>query len=145
MDIDDDLIAASSAPLVLAILTEGDNDGYAIARRVRELSVVELEWADGMLYPVLHRLCRLGYLTADWRTAPEGRRRRYYALTASGRAVRAARRMDGAPTPRPSGRDRGLLPIRVRPRPHGGRRRTRPASWLPAGSAATGCLVGVHR
>jgi DNA-binding PadR family transcriptional regulator len=52
--------------LVLAILAEG-NYGYAILKRARELSDGELEWADGMLYPLLHGLDRLGFVTNDWR------------------------------------------------------------------------------
>jgi hypothetical protein len=56
-----DLMAASSTPIVLAILAEGDSYGYAILKRVRELSGGRLEWTDGMLYPVLHRLERLGH------------------------------------------------------------------------------------
>ena len=87
MHIDKDLVAASSTPLVLAILADGESYGYAILRRVRELSEGELEWTDGMLYPLLHRLSRLGYVTTDWRTPPEGRRRRYYAITDAGRAA----------------------------------------------------------
>ena len=79
-----DLVAASAVPLVLAILEEGESYGYAILKRVRELSDGELEWTDGMLYPLLHRLHRLGYVTTQWRTPPEGRRRRYYAITPSG-------------------------------------------------------------
>ena len=89
MEINKDLIAASSTPIVLAILTEGDSYGYAILKRVRELSGGELEWTDGMLYPLLHRLGRLRYVTTEWRTPPEGRRRRYYALTDDGRAALA--------------------------------------------------------
>ena len=56
MQIDKDLVAASATPLVLAILAEGESYGYAILKRVRELSDGELEWTDGMLYPLLHRL-----------------------------------------------------------------------------------------
>ena len=89
MQIDKDLVAASSTPLVLAILTEGESYGYAILKRVREASDGELEWTDGMLYPLLHRLHRLGYVTQEWRTPPEGRRRRYYAITDKGRAALA--------------------------------------------------------
>jgi PadR family transcriptional regulator PadR len=85
--IDKDLVAASATPLVLAILAEGESYGYAILKRVRELSGGELEWTDGMLYPLLHRLRRLGYVTTQWRTPPEGRRRRYYAITKEGRAA----------------------------------------------------------
>ncbi len=77
MQIDKDLVAASATPLVLAILGEGESYGYAILHRVRELSGGELEWTDGMLYPLLHRLERQGFVTTEWRTPPEGRRRRY--------------------------------------------------------------------
>jgi DNA-binding PadR family transcriptional regulator len=87
--IDKDLVAASATPLVLAILTESESYGYAILKRVRELSDGELEWTDGMLYPLLQRLHRLGYVTREWRTPPEGRRRRYYAITDEGRAALA--------------------------------------------------------
>ena len=87
--INKDLVAASATPLVLAILAEGESYGYAILKRVRELSDGEFEWTDGMLYPLLHRLLRLGYVTTEWRTPPEGRRRRYYAITDDGRAALA--------------------------------------------------------
>jgi PadR family transcriptional regulator PadR len=87
--IDKDLVAASATPLVLAILAEGESYGYAILKRVRELSAGELEWTDGMLYPLLHRLQRLGCVTTEWRTPPEGRKRRYYAITDIGRAALA--------------------------------------------------------
>ena len=89
MRIDKDLVAASATPLVLAILAEGESYGYAILKRVRELSGGELEWTDGMLYPLLHRLGRLGYVTTEWRSPPEGRRRRYYVITDDGRAALA--------------------------------------------------------
>jgi DNA-binding PadR family transcriptional regulator len=87
--IDKDLVAASATPLVLAILAEGESYGYAILKRVREVSGAELQWTDGMLYPLLHRLSRLGYVTTEWRTPPEERRRRYYAITDDGRAALA--------------------------------------------------------
>jgi PadR family transcriptional regulator PadR len=80
-----DLVAASSTPLVLAILAEGDSYGYAIIRRVRELSAGALEWTDGMLYPVLHRLERSGLIESRWETVETGRRRKYYRLTTAGR------------------------------------------------------------
>src|SRR6185295_9554700 len=87
VQIDKDLVAASATPLVLSILAEGESYGYAVLRRVRELSGGELDWTDGMLYPLLHRLHRLGYVTTEWRTPPEGRRRRYYAITDAGHAA----------------------------------------------------------
>ncbi len=89
---DKDLVAAMASPLVLAILAEGDSYGYAILKRVRELSDDELEWSDGMLYPLLHRLERSGHVRADWSASPEGRRRRYYAITDAGRSQLADQR-----------------------------------------------------
>jgi PadR family transcriptional regulator, regulatory protein PadR len=86
LQLDKDLVAASATPLVLAILDEGESYGYAILKRIRDLSGGEIEWTDGMLYPLLHRLHRLGYVTADWRSSPEGRRRKYYAITTDGRS-----------------------------------------------------------
>ena len=83
--INKDLVAASSTPLVLAILAEGDSYGYAILKRVRELSRGRMEWTDGMLYPVLHRLERLGFIEAHWEKAETGRRRKYYRITKRGR------------------------------------------------------------
>ncbi len=79
-----DLIAASAMPLVLAILDEGESYGYAILKRIDELSGGELEWTDGMLYPLLHRLDRLGYVEARWDSPQGGRRRRYYQITPRG-------------------------------------------------------------
>lgn len=87
MHIDKDLVAASATPLVLSILAEGESYGYAILKRVRELSGGELNWTDGMLYPLLHRLHRLGYVTTEWRTPSQGRRRKYYAITKEGRSA----------------------------------------------------------
>ena len=84
MEINKDLVAASSTPLVLAILAEGDSYGYAILQRVRELSGGRMEWTDGMLYPVLHRLERLGHVEARWEVAESGRRRKYYRITSGG-------------------------------------------------------------
>ena len=79
------LIQTPATPLVLAILTGGDSYGYAIIKRVTELSGGQLQWTDGMLYPVLHRLERHGYVAARWRTSDNGRRRKYYRITREGR------------------------------------------------------------
>jgi PadR family transcriptional regulator PadR len=92
MEINKDLMAASSSPIVLAILAEEDSYGYAILQRVRELSGERLEWTDGMLYPVLHRLERLGHVEARWEVAESGRRRKYYRITSRGRAQLAEER-----------------------------------------------------
>jgi PadR family transcriptional regulator PadR len=85
MEVGKDLVAASATPLVLAILAEGDSYGYAILKRVSDLSGGELAWTDGMLYPVLHRLERQGWVDARWGASDTGRRRKYYRLTDDGR------------------------------------------------------------
>ena len=92
MDINKDLIAASSTPIVLAILADADSYGYAILQRVREASGGQMQWTDGMLYPVLHRLERLGHIKARWEVAETGRRRKYYGITKEGRAQLEAHR-----------------------------------------------------
>ena len=92
LSINKDLVAATSTPLVLAILAERDSYGYAILKRVRELSGGELEWTDGMLYPVLHRLERSGLVKARWEKTESGRRRKYYRVTEAGREQLAEER-----------------------------------------------------
>ena len=86
MDIRKDLVAASATPIILAILRQGDSYGYAIMRRVREVSGDRIQWTDGMLYPVLHRLEAAGFVRSIWRTADTGRRRKYYDITRQGEA-----------------------------------------------------------
>ena len=87
MKLNKDLVAASSAPLVLSILAEADNYGYAIIQRVRELSDEQIEWTDGMLYPVLHWLEDKGQIRGRWEKAGDARRRRYYSITEKGGAA----------------------------------------------------------
>lgn len=79
------LVAASSKPLILGILQEGTSYGYAIIQRVKEISNGKLEWSDGMLYPVLHRLEKEGLIRSQWMQSEEGRHRKYYAITALGK------------------------------------------------------------
>jgi PadR family transcriptional regulator, regulatory protein PadR len=92
MYIDKDLVAASATPLVLGILAEGESYGYAILKRVNELSAGQMQWTDGMLYPLLHRLERLGYVSASWGVSDSGRRRKHYAISNVGREMLAERR-----------------------------------------------------
>ncbi len=80
-----DLTAASATPLVLGILSAGDSYGYAIIKRVRELSSGAMEWTEGMLYPVLHRLEEQGAVVSYWEGPEGGRRRKYYRITPPGR------------------------------------------------------------
>ena len=80
-----ELVAASSRPMVLSILAGGESYGYEILDKVRLLSGGELEWSDGMLYPVLHRLERDGLIAGRWELTEAGRRRKYYRLTVRGK------------------------------------------------------------
>jgi DNA-binding PadR family transcriptional regulator len=92
MGLGKDLVAASTTPLVLGILAEGESYGYAIIKRVAKLSGGQLQWTDGMLYPVLHRLERQGYVAAKWNASESGRKRKYYRITEEGLAELAAQR-----------------------------------------------------
>jgi DNA-binding PadR family transcriptional regulator len=87
-----ELIAASTEPLILSLLAEGESYGYALIQRVRELSSDKIQWTDGMLYPVLHRLERQGRIKSRWRTAETGRKRKYYSILKDGRAALAEAR-----------------------------------------------------
>jgi PadR family transcriptional regulator, regulatory protein PadR len=85
MKLEKELVAASTVPLVLAILEDGESYGYAIIARVRELSEGEIEWTDGMLYPVLHWLEEKRYVQTRWEKSEAGRKRKYYSLRTEGR------------------------------------------------------------
>ena len=87
-----DLVAASAIPLILSILQRGDSYGYAIIQQVRSLSGGEVEWADGMLYPILHRLEQRKLVRSYWGEAGNGRKRKYYRLHRSGAEVLAQQR-----------------------------------------------------
>ncbi|HET9141918.1 PadR family transcriptional regulator [Actinophytocola sp.] len=92
MRVTKDLVAASATPMVLGILAGGDSYGYAILRRINELSGGELDWTEGLLYPLLHRLERLGYVESNWQAVAGERRRKYYRITRSGVAELAEQR-----------------------------------------------------
>jgi PadR family transcriptional regulator, regulatory protein PadR len=51
------------------------------------LSGGQIEWSEGMLYPVLHRLEREGLIESEWRASETGRERKYYALSQAGRKI----------------------------------------------------------
>ena len=80
-----DLVAASSKPLVLSILEKGESYGYEIIQKVRQLSDNQIQWSDGMLYPVLHKLEKDGLLISRWQAPINGRRRKYYSITEAGK------------------------------------------------------------
>ncbi len=86
------LVAASTKPIILSILARGEDYGYRIIQRVKEISGGTLEWSDNMLYPVLHRLEDDGFVISKWRLSENGRLRKYYSLTEAGREENEAER-----------------------------------------------------
>ena len=82
-----ELVAASTVPLVLSVLTDGESYGYALIQRVRELSGGEIEWTEGMLYPLLHWMENEDLIESEWREAESGRKRKYYRLRKEGRTA----------------------------------------------------------
>ena len=92
MKLEKELVAASSVPLILSILSEGDSYGYAIIQRVKDLSCGKIEWTDGMLYPVLHRMEQNGWIKSRWVEVENGRKRKYYSIQKDGhRALKQKR------------------------------------------------------
>ena len=79
------LTAASTRPMILGILKQGRSYGYLIISKIKELSNGKLEWSDGMLYPVLHRLEKEGLIQSEWVVSNGSRPRKYYDITEKGK------------------------------------------------------------
>jgi DNA-binding PadR family transcriptional regulator len=80
-----ELVAASAEPLILSLLSGGESYGYAIIQEVKARSKDRIQWTDGMLYPVLHRMESEGWITSRWMQAENGRKRKYYAIKQDGK------------------------------------------------------------
>ena len=78
------LMAASTRPIILAILSRGENYGYNIIQKVKSISGGNLEWTDGMLYPVLQRMEMDDLVASKWKLSGKNRPRRYYTITERG-------------------------------------------------------------
>ena len=87
-----ELVAASATPMILCVLSRGESYGYAIIQEIKELSGNEIEWTDGMLYPVLRRLEKQGLLESEWRIVESGKKRRYYRIKEKGKDALAEQR-----------------------------------------------------
>jgi PadR family transcriptional regulator len=72
--------------LLLATLSDGAKHGYAVIERLRDLSGDGFDLPEGTVYPALHRLEKGGLLSSDW-SAVQGRNRRTYQLTDTGRGA----------------------------------------------------------
>jgi PadR family transcriptional regulator, regulatory protein PadR len=84
-DFSKDLIAATSIPLLLSILTEGESYGYELIKAIKERSMNNLEFAEGTLYPVLKKLEEKKLISSIWKIADNDRQRKYYRITALGK------------------------------------------------------------
>jgi len=80
-----DLLQGTLDLMILKTLGTGPKHGWAIARRIQEVSSEVLQVTQGSLYPALHRLEAQGWLAATWESSETGRDRKVYALTAAGR------------------------------------------------------------
>jgi PadR family transcriptional regulator len=81
----EDVVKGTLDMLILKALDLAPMHGWGIGERIAQLSQNVFQLQTGTLYPALQRLLRRGWLTAEWRTTENGRRARYYRLTASGR------------------------------------------------------------
>src|SRR5580765_9059629 len=70
--------------------SRGPMNGYAMAVHITSISDSVLRLEEGSLYPALHRMTHAGWLAAKWGQSENGRRARYYSLTAAGRRQLAA-------------------------------------------------------
>jgi transcriptional regulator len=80
-----DLLQGTLDLMILKTLSTGPKHGWAIARRIQQVSSEILQVTQGSLYPALHRLEARGWLKATWEASEMGRDRKVYALTAAGR------------------------------------------------------------
>jgi len=80
-----DLLQGTLDMLLLKALQLEPLHGYAIARRVQQLSEDALKVEEGSLYPALHRIEERGFVESDWGTSENNRRAKYYKLTREGR------------------------------------------------------------
>ncbi len=80
-----ELVGASAALIILTVLTKGDNYGYVIVQRVKDLSNGEIKWQEAGIYPVLKMLENDGMIKSYWKVQAGERPRKYYSLEADGK------------------------------------------------------------
>jgi PadR family transcriptional regulator, regulatory protein PadR len=80
-----DLIHGTLDLLILRTISVEPKHGWAIAKRIEEVSNEALLVSQGALYPALHRLEQQGWVRAEWRGSDTGRDAKFYALTRAGR------------------------------------------------------------
>ena len=92
-DAQQDVLKGTLDMLILKALDLAPMHGWGIGERIAQLSRDVFQLQTGTLYPALHRLMRQGWIQSEWRTTENGRRARYYWLTASGRRQLEAERV----------------------------------------------------
>ena len=80
-----ELVQGTLPLLILRTLAPGPNHGFAIARRIQQVSKEVLRVEEGSLYPALHRLEVQGWIASEWRMTENNRKAKYYRLTRAGR------------------------------------------------------------
>jgi PadR family transcriptional regulator PadR len=80
-----DLVQGTLDLLILKIVSLEPKHGWAIAKRIQQVSKEALQVQQGSLYPALYRLEQQGWIKANWRETDTGRQAKFYALTAAGR------------------------------------------------------------
>ena len=80
-----DLVQGTLDLLILKTISLEPKHGWAIGKRIQQVSQEALQIQQGSLYPALHRLEHQGWIEAEWKVSELGRRAKYYRLTASGR------------------------------------------------------------
>jgi PadR family transcriptional regulator PadR len=85
MEIEREFLKGSISLLLLNLLSRGEMYGYEILQEAARRSANAFEFKEGTLYPALHQLEKKGQIKAEWRTADNGRERKYYSLTAKGK------------------------------------------------------------
>lgn len=87
-----ELLKGSSNSLLLCLLESQSMYGYQIVKELEKRSQGYFKFKEGTLYPALHRLEKSGLISGSWEQLPNGRQRRYYAITAKGSAKLADER-----------------------------------------------------
>ena len=85
MNINKELVGASTWLVILKVLAQKPNYGYEIVKSVNEAADNFYVWQEGTIYPVLRKLEKDGLLRSQWEEADNGRKRKYYYITAKGR------------------------------------------------------------
>jgi len=80
-----DLVQGTLDMLILKILALEPMNGWAISRRLQQISSDVLGVSDGSLYPALHKLEQQGWIRAEWKSSDNHRRAKFYSLTRPGR------------------------------------------------------------